>query len=235
MPIVPRALKALSIGLALSSSLPSYSQTLNEDQLDFDDLHSRALAGLPMKCSEFDAAMVLYTAVAWPEAVQATGVDTGVDPSEVTLDVRRASFGFVENLAERGHIPAMLVLANAYADGAPALPENDRRAFEWALRSAKLGSVDGMLMVSTGAFFGEGTEQDMQQAYLWALIAEARAFGNENASIADANNISIKGIKEEILQFLSFEQIQETQDLAANWDVEAQESYCSNDPGPTND
>ncbi len=226
-----RILKALSVVLAISAALSSFAQTSNGQQLDFDDLHSRASAGMPMTCSEIETVMVIYIAGSWPEVAESVGYDIGIDPTEWTLEKRRMFFGFLESVAERGHIPAMLVLSNAYADGAPGLPENDRLAYEWALRTAKLGSVDGMLFVAASSFFGDGTERDIQRAYRWALIAEAQAFGNENASITDGNKISTTDIKEEVRQFLSFEQIQQAQDEAADWTVEQQTPYCLDDVG----
>lgn len=73
---------------------------------------------------------------------------------------------------------AMSAVGKCYAEG-KGISQDDKKAFEWFLKSAEAGFVEAMAKVGVYYWQGKGVEQDYDQAFNWCL--KAADFGNVTA------------------------------------------------------
>ena len=119
-----------------------------------------------------------------PRAAMALGPTTLTGPAatsvaafeQVRSDVEAGTPGAVGRLtalAEAGHAPAMLYLAQLYDEGSAGLPRNPAEARRLTGQAAEAGDVKAMHNLGVYLFRGEGGAQDLVGAAQWYRKAAA--------------------------------------------------------------
>ncbi|MCH8490034.1 MAG: sel1 repeat family protein [Oceanicaulis sp.] len=73
--------------------------------------------------------------------------------------------------AESGLIPAMGQYALLLFQGAPGLPADPANAAHWAREGAQRGDPESQFLYAYALAVGDGTDRDLEEAYVWAVRA----------------------------------------------------------------
>lgn len=73
--------------------------------------------------------------------------------------------------AHQGNRSSQMVVSKMYSSGVDGAPQNDFKAFEWALKAANQEYIAAQLFLSAAYYQAKGVEKDDAKAFEWALKA----------------------------------------------------------------
>jgi hypothetical protein len=199
--ILPRALRTLAIGLALTAApalfgqnLPSAKRAAPVDK-SILAIVAKAEAGDPSAQLELgdrysdgsgvqkDAA----EAVKWYRKAAEKGSTEGQRHLAVSLfkgigvpKNNAEAIKWARKVAEKGDLATQVLLWGLYTSGDTGVTQNDVEATKWCRKAALQGDADAQMDLGARYVLGKGVEKNVSEGYVWSSIATAN--GKSEAS-----------------------------------------------------
>ena len=219
--ILPRTLRTLAIGLALTAApalfgqnLPSAKRAAPVDK-SILAIVAKAEAGDPSAQLELgdrysdgsgvqkDAA----EAVKWYRKAAEKGSTEGQRHLAFSLfkgigvpKNNAEAIKWARKVAEKGDLATQVLLWGLYTSGDTGVPQNDSEATNWCKRAAMQGDADAQMDLGARYALGKGVEKNIPEGYVWSSLA---------VSNGKAEAIRIREITEKRLTQNELKQAQE--------------------------